>query len=181
MVLSLLAFTAAHVVAYGQARPTSVRVLDIQVGGEYSNADSDYEPLRVQGFGFYSDVDFRPHFGAEVDFHQLNESTTKLYERTYEAGGRYYRTYGSLKPYVKGLYGRGVLNFPQNSGNIAYNMFVGGGGMDFALKPYLNVRLDYEYQRWNSGPGIDHGITPQVLSIGAAYHFGRGKPHILMQ
>jgi hypothetical protein len=169
--------------ARGQALPTSARPLDIQVGGGYSNGNADYDnyqPRRVAGFGFYGDVDFKPHFGAEVDFHQLNESDNQLYERTYEVGARYFRDYGSFKPYAKVLYGRGVLNFPLNTANLAYNMFVGGGGLDIAIKPYLNVRLDYEYQDWLSGLGIPHGISPQVLSAGAAYHFGRGRPKILI-
>jgi hypothetical protein len=165
--------------ARAQALPTSARPLDLQLGGGYSNANSDYEPQRIQGFGIYGDVDFRPHYGVEVDFHQMNDSGTKLYERTYEVGGRYFRNYGSMKPYVKALYGRGVLNYPNNVANLAYNMFVGGGGVDLAVKPYLNMRLDYEYQTWLSGLGIAHGITPQVLSIGVAYHFGNGKPQTL--
>jgi opacity protein-like surface antigen len=178
----VLGFMASGSAAHGQAKLTASRAGDLQVGGGYSNANSDFVPNRISGFTFYSDFDFRNHFGAEVDFHQLNDrSGDDVYERTYEVGGRYLRNYGSLTPYVKALYGRGVLNYQLNTANLAYNMFVGGGGVDFAVKPYLNVRVDYEYQRWLSGVGIPNGLTPQVLTVGAAYHFGGGKPHTLVQ
>ena len=49
-----------------------------------------------------------------------------LYEKTYEVGGRYYRTYRKLSPYAKVMYGRGVFNFPALSDgfrpNLAYNL-----------------------------------------------------------
>jgi opacity protein-like surface antigen len=180
-IVVVLALPLMGTATFGQARPTSARPLDLQLGGGYSTASGDYEYLRLQGFGIYGTVDFKPHFGAEIDFHQINNSDTKVYQRTYEFGGRYFRTYGSLKPYLKALYGRGVLNFQDNIANLAYNMFVGGGGVDIAVKPYLNVRLDYEYQNWLSGPGIEHGLNPQVISAGVAYHFGRGAPKYLLQ
>jgi hypothetical protein len=162
--------------ARGQALVTASRIGDIQVGGGFSYAASDYENLNIRGGAFYADFDFRPHFGAEVDFHQLNNSPTQLYERTYEVGGRYLlKRYGAMSPYIKVLYGRGVLNYPYNTGNVAYNMFVGGGGVDVRVKPWLNVRGDFEYQNWLSGPGIANGLTPMIGTVGVAYHFGSDK------
>jgi hypothetical protein len=67
------------------------------------------------------------------------------------------------------MYGRGVFNFPNNVANLAYNMFAIGGGTDFSVLPYLNVRADYEYQFWHSFP--PQGLNPQVITIGVAYHF----------
>ena len=114
------------------------RVGDIQVGGGFSMASPDYQPGLIKGGSFYADYDFMRHVGVEVDFHQLNASANSLYERSYEVGGRYLlKPHGALKPYIKGLYGRGVLNFPQNEANIAYNMFVAGGGVDYDVKRWL--------------------------------------------
>jgi hypothetical protein len=162
--------------ARAQALVTASRAGDIQVGGGFSAVRPDYEPTTIKGGTFYADYDFRPHIGVEVDFHQVSDSQTKLYERSYEVGGRYLlKHYGSMTPYIKGLYGRGVLNFPYNNGNIAYNMFVGGGGADFRVKSWLNVRADFEYQNWLSGPGIAHGLTPLVGTVGVAYRFGSDK------
>jgi opacity protein-like surface antigen len=175
LVLVLLA--ACGVCAYGQKDSTASRAGDLQVGGGYTVADSNYLTNRIKGFAFYSDFDFRPHWGVEVDFHQLDDNSgTQVYERTYEVGGRYIvHRYGIFKPYVKGLYGRGVFNFSQSEANLAYNMLVGGGGVDIAVHPRVNVRVDYEYQHWMSFPYS--GLNPQLVTFGAAYHFGPGKPH----
>jgi hypothetical protein len=162
--------------ARGQALLTASRAGDIQVGGGFSYADSDYADVKIKGGAFYADFDFMKHVGLELGFHQLNDSQSDLYERTYEAGGRYLlKPRGALKPYIKGMYGRGVLNFPSNQANIAYNMIVGGGGADYSVKPWLNVRGDFEYQNWFSGPGIPNGLTPLVVTVGVAYRFGSDK------
>jgi hypothetical protein len=185
----LLACTSAC--AFGQANPTASRAGDLQVGLGYTSADSDYLTSRatnnpsfldnrIKGIAFYSTFDFRPHWGAEIDFHQLNDPQTNLYQRSYEAGGRYVvGHYGRFTPYAKALYGRGVFNFVDYNNNVAanlaYNMFVGGTGFDVVATRRINVRADFEYQHWLSFQGTP--LNPTLITIGAAYHFGAGKPH----
>lgn len=175
--LFLILLACSSVTAFAQGRPTASRAGDLQVGGGYTFSRADYLTGRQSGFAFYSDFDFRPHWGVEVDFHQINDrSGTQVYQRTYEVGGRYIvGNYSRFTPYVKGLYGRGVYNFPQSEANLAYNMLVGGGGVDIAVHPRINVRADFEYQHWF---GFQFsGLNPQLITFGAAYHFGAGKPH----
>ena len=57
-----------------------------------------------------------------------------------------------LSPYIKGLYGRGVFNFPFNEANLAYNSINVGAGVDIKVHPRINVRAEYEYQNWFSFP-----------------------------
>lgn len=171
--------------ALAQATPAASRLGDLQVGATFTNADSDYVPNRINGFGIYSDFDFMRHIGAEVDFHQLNDrsspSSQRIYERSYEFGGRYFWHYGRFKPYGKALYGRGVFNFPIVTGigiqpyrpNLAYNMLDFGAGVDIAVLKHLNVRAEYEYQHWFAFQ--NNSLTPQLLTFGAAYHFPPGK------
>lgn len=171
--LLLLSLVCSSAVAFGQARYTASRAGDLQVGGGYTIGRSDYTVNRIRGFAFYSDFDFRSHYGIEVDFHQINDpNPTQVYERTYEVGGRYLRHYGAVTPYLKGLYGRGVFNFPQSEANLAYNMIVAGAGADFAVHPRINVRADLEYQRWFGFP--PHGLSPILVTVGVAYHFPSG-------
>lgn len=201
-ILTALLFSSMFsAVALGQAGSTASRKLDLQVGGGYSSADSDYTDNRITGYMFYADADFMRHIGAEINFHQVSDSQSPVYERTYEVGARYFRDYGRFKPYVKAMYGRGVFNSPvytytvpvactivgttstctyqtvTTNFNLAYNMFAGGAGVDISIVPRVNVRADFEYQRWLSGPGLTDGLTPQVLSIGVAYHFPAGRPN----
>jgi hypothetical protein len=160
---------------HAQASPTASRVADLKIGGGFTNANTDYVPNRVNGGMAYFDFDFTHHFGLEGEFHFVKDTTgTQVYEKTYEIGGRYYRTYGRLVPYGKIMIGRGVFNFPVDSAgnttaNLAYNMFAGGVGADYKLLPYLYVRGDFEYQKWSSFP--PDGLSPSLVSIGVAYHF----------
>lgn len=174
-VLTGLLLALASPFVHAQAGPTASRAADFQVGGGFTVANSDYVPDHIRGFAFYSDIDIREHLGVELEFHQLSDpQPTQVYERTYEAGARYVRRYSLFAPYVKGLYGRGVFNFPQNSGNLAYNLMAGGVGVDLHVHPRINVRLDYEYQKWFSGPGLTGGLAPQLVTIGVAYHIPPG-------
>lgn len=172
LVLISLAGAASTVLA--QARPTASRTADFQVGGGFTTADSDYLPNRINGGAAYFDYDFIHNFGIEGVFHFVKDGGgSDVYEKTYEIGGRYHRNYGRFSPYVKGMYGRGVFNFPAFPGfrhaNLAYNLFAVGGGVDYRILPHLNARADFEYQRWLSFP--QSGLTPTLLTFGAAYHF----------
>jgi hypothetical protein len=53
--------------------------------------------------------------------------------------------------------------------NIAYNLYIFGGGTDFALTPTLNLRADYEFQNWTGFPIAT--LHPSLVTIGMAYHF----------
>lgn len=187
--LFALLFVSSFATAFAQSRPTAARLGDLQVGGGVSLSREDYLTNRLTGFNIYADFDFRPHWGVELNFHQLNDRTqvanpngtggtisTKVYERTYEVGGRYLVCHcRRFVPYAKGLYGRGVYNFPFDAANLAYNMAVAGGGVDYGVTKRINIRADYEYQKWF---GFQYsGLTPQLFTVGAAYHFGPGKPH----
>ena len=163
---SLIALPAA----LSQATSTAVRRADLQVGVGYTVVNSDYQPQDLQGYALYTTLDLTNHYGGEFVFHQANSNQgNKLYERTYEIGPRYHRDYGRFAPYIKVMYGRGVFNFPNDVANLAYNIFTGGAGLDVHILPYLNVRVDYEYQKWQSFP--PNGLTPQGVTIGVAYRF----------
>ena len=159
---------------YSQALPTASRTADVQIGAGYSIARPDYVQQTFPGFAAYADFDFRPHIGIEGEFHQVYSTNgDQSYERTYAIGGRYFRTYGALVPYVKAMVGRGDFNYPFGQTELGYNLFAAGVGSDFKLGPWLRVRGEYEFQKWSSFP--NGGFTPQIVTIGAAYHFA-GRP-----
>lgn len=172
-IASLLTMSLALVACIGSAQATTAtasRAADLQLGGGYSLASPDYGP-RINGFSLYGTYDFRPHLGVEFNFHQINSrSGNSIYERTYEIGPRYVvHLNNGLNPYVRLMYGRGVFNFPANVANLAYNIGAIGGGVDYDIHPHLRLRGDYDYQRWFSFP--PHGLTPNVVTLGVAYHF----------
>lgn len=164
-------------VAGAQATPAAKQPIDLQAGVGYSNGDPDYSPHRDSGFTVYGDADLRHHIGVEVDFHKLTsddpQSIYRISERSFEVGGRYYwniQRRFRFRPYGKVLYGRGT--FGTNSGSNGYNMIVGGGGLDFQVQRQINVRADFEFQRWLSFSPND--LSPNILTIGVAYHFPVG-------
>jgi len=166
--------SASACTAFAQANSTISRLGDLQIGGGYTSANSDYLANRIRGLAFYADFDFYKNFGVEAEFHQASDpNPTKLYERTYEVGGRYARHYGRFAPYGKLLVGRGVFNFIDDEANLAYNMGAVGGGVDVSVHPRINVRADFEYQVWSSFP--PNGLTPSLVTIGVAYHFPSGN------
>ena len=186
--IAAVLFLSGGLALHGQGRPTASRAGDLQVGVSYTTANSDYVPNRIRGVGFYADFDLREHFGVELNFHQLDDPNTIVYERNYEVGGRYVyhpRRFDRASLFARAMYGRGVFNFPppypppfpQNTpaANLAYNLASLGGGVDIAVHPRINVRVDYEYQKWFSFP--PNGLNPQLITFGVAYHFPAGKPH----
>jgi hypothetical protein len=152
---------------------------ELQAGASFDLGHSDYGTSTLRGLGFYTTDDFRPHLGVELNFHQLYDSNSKtaIYERTYEVGPRYSLKFGPLRPYAKLMIGRGVFQFPPDPlhpkngpvANLAYTMWSGGFGADYRVKPSMNIRVDYELQRWSGFP--PNGLSPRVLSLGVAYHF----------
>jgi Outer membrane protein beta-barrel domain len=156
---------------HAQAAPTASRSGDLKIGGGFSSADSDYGQ-RFNGGAAYLNYDFRPHIGVEGEFHFVS-GENQLYEKTYEVGGRYFRTYGKFVPYAKVMYGRGVFNFPPlpngARANLAYNLVAGGVGVDYKVLPILYVRADWEYQHWFGF--ANSSLQPNILTLGAAYHF----------
>jgi hypothetical protein len=169
-IVTLISLAAVTSMLHAQALPSSSRVGDLKIGGGFSTADSDYGD-RYNGGGAYFDFDFVPHIGVEGEFHFVKDSSD-LYEKTYEVGGRYFRTYGRFVPYAKLMYGRGVFNFPSVGGyhaNLGYNLAAGGVGADYKVKPWLYARADWEYQEWFAFEGSS--LTPNILTVGAAYRF----------
>lgn len=164
----------AGTVLHAQAHPTASRRADAQIGAGFSVGHPDYAPQNFRGISAYADLDLRPHLGAEVTFHQIGSpSGDGSYQRTYELGGRYLRTYGPLVPYARGSYGRGDFNYPYSLTDLSYNLIAGAVGADYRIGEFLRVRADYEYQNWF---GFTHGgLHPQLVTFGVAYHFA-GKP-----
>lgn len=164
--------------ARAQASYTATRAGDLQVGAGVSFGKSNYDSPALggtgeslRGFDLYSTFDFKPHFGVEANFRQTKPSYgEQVYERTYEIGGRYVYPFHRLNPYAKLMYGRGVFNYPNNIANLAYNLYSVGAGVDFRLLDDVNLRADYEHGHWFGFPLAP--LTPDIGTIGVAYHFG---------
>ncbi len=166
---------AASTLLRVQEIPTETRAGELQIGLGYSKASPDYTMQSFYGPSIYATFDFRDHWGVEADFHDVKQGGSApqnqdISEKTYEVGGRFVCHPGRFDPYGKLLVGRGVFNYPNNTANLAYNMYSVGFGVDLRTTRYLNIRLfDFELQKWGSFP--PHGLTPKVITFGVAYRF----------
>jgi hypothetical protein len=155
------------------SKATATRNADLQIGGQFTYAtESDFGTDKMYGGGGYITYDFAHNLGVELNFHQVNGTDGK-FEQTYEAGVRYVKHLGIIDPYIRGSYGRGRFSYPEPPGIqnpiLAYNLVAGAGGVDIRVLRHVNVRGDYEFQYWPKF--AQHGLSPQLASIGAAYHF----------
>lgn len=172
--LALVLLLGAKHVLHGQATPTASRRADAQIGVGFTLGPSGYAPQSFRGISAYVSLDLTPHLGAELAFHQINSpSGDRSYQRTYELGARYLRTYRALKPYLRASYGRGDFNYPYGLTDLSYNLVSGAVGADYKMGDRLRLRADFEYQNWFGF--TNGGLHPQLVSFGAAYHF-TGRP-----
>lgn len=172
--LTLLFLLGGAPTLLGQASATASRAADVQIGVTYNLAKPGYVQQTFQGVGAYADIDLNLHLGVEAEFHQANSTNgDQSYQRTYEFGARYFRTYGPFVPYAKALYGRGDYIYPTGQTGVSYNFFAAGIGADCKLGMYLHLRAEYEFQKWTTFQ--NGGLTPQLFTLGIAYHFA-GKP-----
>ena len=189
IVLTLAMLAASSSFAFGQAIPGATRRIDIQAGGLFTYADPDYTPQKAIGYSIFGDVDFTPHWGAELAFNSidiLQHSPAK--EWTFDYGARYHRDYGRFSPFLKVSGGYGMFDFApdfyQHGTDDGYTIMSFGGGVDISLTNRFAIRGAMEYQKWftggdvgtpgSGGPGEDlylpHGLTPALFQVGITYH-----------
>jgi hypothetical protein len=174
--IAFLMWTTARI-SHAQAAPTATRRSTLQLGAGYSFASPDYGEKKIQGYTIYGTFDFTKHWGIEGDIHRISVITpTDIGEDSYLLGPRYVFPVRRFRPYAKGLLGfsRFKTDYDPRSNrpNYAntYKIYSLGGGLDYTLTRHLNIRaVDFEYQNW---PGFrTNGLTPYVLTFGAAYSF----------
>jgi len=99
-------------ILYGQAIPTASRAGDAQIGVGYSLAGQTTS-RRTSRVSPLTPTSPRPHFGVEAEFHQIdNTAGYQSFQRTYEFGGRYLRSYGPLVTLHQAMIGHGQFEYP---------------------------------------------------------------------
>lgn len=146
----------------------------LAVGLTYQNINPDYGPSRASGVGIFANYDFSRYIGvtAELNFQTAFSSVVYL-EHTYMVGARGEYHHGRLLGYGKLLIGgaSGSSNGVPNLENVgSYPLYAIGGGLDVRMDHHITIRaIDFEQQEWLSYH--PNGLTPTVLSFGAAYRF----------
>jgi opacity protein-like surface antigen len=160
--------------AHAQANPTATALSNLQIGGGFSYARTDYGQRGDKGMTFFGDYDLGVHYGIEAEYHYMSIDTPDLVsENSFAIGPRFILRKHHFKFYGKGMIGLGHITVPLTPTNrLVANetdfLFAGGGGVEYLIGSHLTLRpVDVEYQRWS----FRNGLTPVVFTIGAAYRF----------
>ena len=148
----------------------------LAVGVTYQNANPDYGYSRSSGVGIFADYDFSRYLGitAEVNLPTAFSSVVFL-EHSYFFGVRGEYHVRRYTPYAKVLIGGATSSNNTTNPNLlnapaSYPAYAYGGGLEVRLPHHTTVRvIDFEQQHWFDYP--PHGLTPSIVSIGAAYRF----------
>ncbi len=177
--LSALAVTLTFAIAAPRLSAQAVAAATgnaLAVGVDYQSVNPDYGPIRSQGIGFYANYDFSRYVGvtAEFNFQTAFSHNVVFLEHSYLFGvrGEYHKK--RFLPYGKLLIGAATSSangtFSLINAPGTYPAYAIGGGLDYRFEHHLTVRaIDYEQQEWLSYH--PNGLTPSIISFGAAYRF----------
>ena len=149
----------------------------LEAGIAYQNIDPDYGPYRSSGLQIFANYDFSRFVGLTAEANlQTAFSNVVFLEHTYMFGARGEYRKGRYMAYGKALIGDATASnntpFPglENAPG-SYPAIGLGGGLEIRLQHHISIRpIDYEDQHWfKYSP---NGLTPHMLSFGAAYRFG---------
>ncbi|NYF50749.1 outer membrane beta-barrel protein [Tunturiibacter gelidoferens] len=126
---------------------------------------------------------FRP--AAEIrGSYPIDEGTISS-QKNFLVGPRVEYPLGRLHPYANFLVGRGAIDYLRGGyifGNVRYinsNTLVlsPGVGLDYNLTHHLAVKVDFQYQHWDT-PAVPSGsIRPKAITLGAVYIFDFNPRH----
>lgn len=157
--------------ALAQANPTATALSNLQLGAGFTYSRTDYGQKGDRGVTGYADYNLGVHWGAEAAYHYISIKTpNNVSENSFVVGPRFILRKHALNLYGKGLIGLGHIKIDNRFGRRHETDFLvgAGGGAEFLLSNHLTLRpIDVEYQRWS----FDSGLTPVVLTFGAAYRF----------
>jgi hypothetical protein len=185
---------AVAVPAHSQGAPSAFQGgPPLVVGAGFSNYNVDFGMGRRESGGtFWANWNFRripaplQGLGVDIEARALSiGAPASLPNMRYDtvAGGAIYhiphfRT-RTIRPYAKFLVGYGSIDFPPYPNGYSHDtrtFFAMGGGGDFHAWKHLWVRADYEYQMWYGLFGRGHALTPNGVTVGPEFDFGRASP-----
>jgi len=177
--LILAAVFIAPMLAAAQSQYSAERApVAFTVGGAYSFFDAAYGGYKVMGVTAYAN--FSPviwdHVAVEGEGRWLTMNASRGFaEYNYLAGPVYRITLSEHRfhPYVKGLVGAGIIDFPNNLAYGRYFAIAPGGGVDYTVNRRWRLRADYEYQIWPQAPDIpgmqSSAMKPNGVTVGFTY------------
>lgn len=144
--------------------------LGITAGG-----DLGFKPFH----GFYPSVEVRGTY--PVDGGHVDAQENILF------GGKAERYYGNFRPYIDFFYGRAKTTYqnggyPNPTATLLYldsisNVFAGGGGVDYTLTDHFALKLDAQFEHYDSPVTTSGSVYAKAFTVGVVYRFGSLAPN----
>jgi hypothetical protein len=185
--LAFLLFTAVLCLstqaAYSQAVPTASEGLHISTFGAATGAFTGLEGGKNLSITAGLDFQLRPFHGLfptiEVRGTYPIDRGHIVSQKDLLGGLRIDHPVGRSRVYGNFLFGRGQLDYQNNGftvGALTYlattsNVYSTGGGIDFAIRPRLSFKADYQYQFWETPVTSSGSLHSSIVSLGVVYTF----------
>jgi hypothetical protein len=186
LAVTLLSFSLAlPSMAHAQDAPAAIQRLSISAfagaTGTFTGLDSSRNAAITAGV----DLSFRPIHGlypsVEIRGTYPVDNGGIAGERNVLGGIKVEKYFGKFHPYGDGLYGRNEIDYqqggyPNANGTLLYvtsiaNMFSVGGGVDIDLTPHFAVKIDGQFQRYETPVTTSGYIYSKAGTIGVVYRF----------
>jgi len=175
--------------AFAQSTPTATQQLQLSafVGGTGTFTDlaggKNLDITAGADITVLTFSRFRP--AAEIrGSYPIDEGTISS-QKNFLLGPKFEYPIGRLHPYANFLIGRGGIDYIRGGyifGNVRYlssNTLVlsPGVGLDYNLTHQLAVKVDFQYQHWNTPAVASGSINPKATTLAAVYVFDFNPRH----
>jgi hypothetical protein len=175
--------------AFAQSTPTATQQLQLSafVGGTGTFTDlAGGKNLDITAGADIAVLTFR-HFRPAAEIrgsYPIDEGTISS-QKNFLLGPKFEYPLGRLHPYASFLIGRGGIDYIRGGyifGNVRYlssNTLVlsPGVGLDYNLTHQLAVKVDFQYQHWNTPAVASGSINPKATTLAAVYAFDFNPRH----
>jgi hypothetical protein len=188
--LALLAVICAGAsVAFAQAVPAGTQRLQVSAFGGLTGTYTGLEGGKNLGITAGADLtflafrQFRPSFEVRGTY-PIDEGHISS-QKNFLLGPKVEYPLGRLHPYADFFFGRGEIDYLNGGlifGDVRYittNTFVysPGVGLDYSLTHNLALKVDAQFQHWNT-PAVASGVIhPTALTAGVVYNFDFNPRH----
>jgi hypothetical protein len=188
--LALLAVICAGAsVAFAQAVPAGTQRLQVSAFGGLTGTFTGLEGGKNLGITAGADLtflafrQFRPSFEVRGTY-PIDEGHISS-QKNFLLGPKVEYPLGRLHPYADFFFGRGEIDYLNGGlifGDVRYittNTFVysPGVGLDYSLTHNLALKVDAQFQHWNT-PAVASGVIhPTALTAGVVYNFDFNPRH----
>jgi opacity protein-like surface antigen len=184
-----LAISSLTSMAFGQAAPAGTQQLQLSafggLTGTYTGLDGG-KNLAITAGGDVEYLGFRrflPAFELRGTY-PIDEGHISS-QKSFLLGPKVVYPIGRLHPYANFLVGRGTIDYLNGGfvvGNLLYlstNTFVysPGVGLDYNLTHNIAVKVDAQFQHWNTPVVPSGSIYAKALTVGVVYNFDFNPRH----